>query len=87
MKWNQIPHRRRKAIKLQLAQRDGLNCCICGLNIESIEAATVEHKKKQRNGGTHELRNLGLAHAHCNYADKHDETTMGNVIATNKRFF
>lgn len=75
MKWNQIPFKKRRLIKLELAARDGLICCICRLKIRSLEEATIEHKRKQRNHGTHDLANLGLAHAACNFADRHPDFT------------
>lgn len=87
MKWSQIPYKKRQAIKLTLYNRDGLNCCICKLPITSIKQATIEHKIKQRNGGSHELSNLGLAHASCNYSDSHADLTSTNTIIDNASFF
>lgn len=87
MKWSAIPYKKRNHIKLVLSLRDGLRCCICGQEIESIKAATVEHKTKQRNGGTHDLQNLGLAHAACNYSDQHPDITAAREIIDNSSFF
>lgn len=87
MKWSAIPYKQRNHIKLTLSLRDGLSCCICGQEISSLKAATVEHKTKQRNGGTHELSNLGLAHAACNYSDRHNDITSAREIIDNSAFF
>lgn len=87
MKWEQIPYKQRQQIKAQLIALHGLVCCICGRPIRSMKEATIEHKKKQRNGGSHELSNLGLAHARCNYSDNHDDIDERSRIIDNSAFF
>ncbi|MGQ4553271.1 HNH endonuclease [Dermabacteraceae bacterium CCM 9519] len=67
--WTEVPYRVRQNWKEQLAARDGLTCCIC-LEPITYKEATIEHKKKRRNGGTNHLSNLALACANCNYADR-----------------
>ncbi|MGQ4576155.1 HNH endonuclease [Dermabacteraceae bacterium P7006] len=83
--WTRVPYRVREAWKQELAARDGLMCCICLRPIPSYRAATVEHKKKRRNGGTNHLHNLGLAHAACNYADR--DTTHIKAVNNNAFFW
>jgi 5-methylcytosine-specific restriction endonuclease McrA len=45
-------------------------CLICGgpirFDVETGEGATVEHILPRSLGGTHDLRNLGIAHGRCN---------------------
>jgi 5-methylcytosine-specific restriction endonuclease McrA len=70
----------RAALLNQIAQtdatfwRDGEDwigkCLICGgplrFSARSGEGATVEHILPRSLGGTNDLRNLGVAHPHCN---------------------
>ncbi|MCB4209171.1 HNH endonuclease [Arthrobacter sp. UM1] len=70
-----------------LLARDGLTCCICRTPIKSAKAATIEHKTKRRDGGSHDLANLGLAHSTCNYADAGRSPTTSVGTISNGSFF
>lgn len=56
-----------------LGERDAWTCQICGGAIESRLprnhplSATVDHRQPQADGGGHDLENLQLAHALCNW--------------------
>lgn len=68
--------RRRKKFKTSvraLAARDGLNCGICGEDVdltltraESVFCASIDHIVPRAHGGTDEPANLQLAHFWCN---------------------
>jgi len=67
--WSRVPWRTRQHIKSVLLARDGLVCCVCGLRIPSVRAATIEHKRERSAGGAlTAYSNLGLAHTTCNYS-------------------
>lgn len=67
--WSRVPWRTRQHIKTVLVARDGLVCCVCGLRIPSVRAATIEHKRERSAGGAlTAYSNLGLAHGSCNYS-------------------
>lgn len=44
----------------------GVLCCICGHLITSMDQVSIEHVIPLRNGGTHQMANLGYAHKRCN---------------------
>lgn len=75
MHWRSLPYKKRRAILLRLLARDGWRCCICGLPIESLAVATVEHRRAQASGGGHDEGNLAPAHASCNY-QRQDKTII-----------
>lgn len=85
--WSRVPYKTRQAIKLQLSVRDGLTCCICKQQIDSLKSATIEHKLKQKDGGSHNLSNLGLAHSYCNYSNRHAGRVRDSDIVDNSGFF
>lgn len=83
--WSQLSYRQRQAIKAALLARDGLTCCLCGLAIPTVKAATIEHRIKRSQGGAlTALANLGLAHANCNYSNRYTTTT---VVVDGSSFF
>lgn len=60
-------------VRKQLAERDGVNCYICGnpMNFESLRrktGATIDHVIPKSKGGSNKLSNLRLAHRRCNEA-------------------
>ena len=75
-------HQRRRAWKmnvmveqvdrLKIFRRDGWACQICGkkvnpdLRYPHLKCATIDHVLPLANGGTHEPRNVQLAHLICN---------------------
>lgn len=46
--------------------RYGVPCVICNLPITDSEQLSIEHIVPIRDGGTHDLDNLGYAHLRCN---------------------
>jgi len=56
----------RRRIKRQCAQRDGLQCIICGAVAKSLDDLTLEHFVPQALGGKHNAANGGLACEGCN---------------------
>lgn len=88
MQWNELPYSQRQQLTQLVIARDGMKCAICHLPIKSMKEFSIEHKIKQRNGGTHELDNLAPAHKTCNYADVHEDILEGNVkIISEMDFF
>jgi 5-methylcytosine-specific restriction endonuclease McrA len=63
-------------IRHKLAERDGWKCCYCETETECLTcsgkrkykgyAATIEHIKPKKQGGTYGLYNLKIACARCN---------------------
>lgn len=54
---------------MQIAQRDGDRCCLCGkkgINIYDSSTFEVEHRLPISKGGLDTLANVGLAHPGCN---------------------
>lgn len=85
--WSRVPYKKRQQIKQQLLARDGLRCCNCGRRIASVKAATIEHKKGRKQGGSLlDLANLGLAHAGCNYSGRYQRAGRVRVV-DGVRFF
>lgn len=63
-----------KLTAAQLAERDGIDCGICGEPVDmtirrrdSLMCASVDHILPRSRGGTHEPENLQLAHLLCNH--------------------
>jgi len=51
---------------LDIAERDGWTCHICGQGYLAHEAWEVDHDQPLAKGGTNHLSNLRLAHKSCN---------------------
>lgn len=53
---------------IQLAERDGFDCSLCGLrmSIDSVDPLTIDHRVPLARGGSNALANLALAHLSCN---------------------
>ena len=62
---NGIPKADRREIKRELWQKSKL-CGICGKQLPSREASTIDHIMPISLGGTDEISNLQLAHSKCN---------------------
>ena len=52
-------------------------CFVCGIAMESIETATIEHKIPLSKGGTNQNDNLSLSHKECNQK-------RGSSLSTNR---
>lgn len=67
---------RHKTQPAYLAERDGLDCGICGTQVDMAarwpapESASVDHIIPVSRGGTHEESNLQLSHWSCNHAKR-----------------
>lgn len=71
--WQALSARRRHAIALKVADRDGWVCHICGLRIDpqpgtQSQCLSVDHVIPQSRGGTNTPDNLRAAHQGCNAA-------------------
>ncbi|MGH3429934.1 MAG: HNH endonuclease [Mycobacteriales bacterium] len=53
--------------RVQLLERDGNNCSLCG-EVMSEDDRTIDHIRPKSKGGSGQLSNLQLAHARCNEA-------------------
>lgn len=64
-----------RKVLMRLRERDGDNCWICGecMDFRAIDggsriSASIDHVVPKRVGGSHLMKNLKLAHSHCNVA-------------------
>lgn len=64
------PRYRENSGLLRRSFRPGSSCVICQRPIADLSELSIEHKTPLRDGGTHDLDNLGYAHLRCNSAMK-----------------
>lgn len=69
---SKIKSDKRKILRKQLIERDGLNCWLCGqILIENLPETnpfriSIDHVLDKALGGSNKIENLKLAHSDCN---------------------
>ncbi len=69
---SEIKSNKRKILRKQLIERDGLSCWICGqLLVENLTETnpfriSIDHILDKALGGSNKIENLKLAHSKCN---------------------
>lgn len=65
--------RYKQAQKRKLIAMYGLHCWLCHRPIDTFEAATLDHIKPRKDGGSNSVTNLRLAHKRCNNLRGHSK--------------
>lgn len=66
MKWKKPKGRERRWNKKELLRRDGNLCALCKEPMLTMKDITIDHIQPVSKGGTDDIKNLQLAHPHCN---------------------
>ncbi len=84
---------KRQQIRKQLRERDGDNCCWCGIKLifncklQNRFNTTIEHLVRRCEGGSNKLENLKLACRKCNNSRHSKSWDVENAEVLKKKRF